>query len=155
VKAGAEMFNRSHVPVEVSVNIMDLMWDKVLVNVGGGALSAIKRLTYDGLYSLPSLEQCSIAAIAEGSSVAHASGVQPSITDPRQTWMKASAGLPRQFETSMLQSLERGSATEVDFIHGSVVCWGERRGVPASVNNTLVACVKGIEFALTGYPGRD
>ena len=54
----------------------------------------------------------------------------------------------------MLQSLQKGSVTEVDFIHGSVVRWGERKGVPTPVNSTLVACVKGIEYALTDYPGK-
>ena len=45
----------------------------------------------------------------------------------------------------MLQSLEKGSVTEIDFINGSVVRWGARCDVPTPVNQTLVACVKGIE----------
>lgn len=49
----------------------------------------------------------------------------------------------------MLQSLEKGSATEIDFINGSVVHWGERLGVPTPVNATLVACIKGIERAMS------
>ena len=44
--------------------------------------------------------------------------------------------------------------TEVDFIHGAVVRWGERAGVPTPVNSTIVACVKGIELAITNYPGK-
>ena len=48
----------------------------------------------------------------------------------------------------MLQSLEKGSVTEIDFINGSVVRWGQRLGVPTPVNATLVACIKGIERAL-------
>jgi 2-dehydropantoate 2-reductase len=51
----------------------------------------------------------------------------------------------------MLQSLEKGQPTEIDYINGAVVRWGERRGVPTPVNSTLVACVKGIERAL-GMP---
>ncbi|NHH78708.1 hypothetical protein DRA46_00761 [Burkholderia gladioli] len=45
----------------------------------------------------------------------------------------------------MLQSLEKGSITEIDFINGAVVRWGQRHGVPTPVNATLVACIKGIE----------
>jgi 2-dehydropantoate 2-reductase len=48
----------------------------------------------------------------------------------------------------MLQSLEKGSRTEIDFINGAVVREGERLGVPTPVNRTLVACVKGIEKGL-------
>ena len=48
----------------------------------------------------------------------------------------------------MLQSLEKGSITEIDFINGAVVRWGQRCGIATPVNATLVACVKGIEAAL-------
>jgi 2-dehydropantoate 2-reductase len=50
----------------------------------------------------------------------------------------------------MLQSLEKGSVTEVDFINGAVVRAGAKTGVPTPVNATLVACVKGIERAGLG-----
>jgi 2-dehydropantoate 2-reductase len=154
VKAVAEAFRRSELPAEVSPNIMSVMWDKLLINVAGGALTAITRLTYGGLYSSPALEQCSLAAISEAMSVARAHGIALSIGDSREAWIKASEGLPPQFKTSMLQSLEKGSVTEVDFIHGAVVRWGERCGIPTPVNSTLVACVKGIELAMTDYPGK-
>ena len=154
VQAIADAFNASGLMTTVSDNILGTMWDKLLINVAGGALTAITRLTYGGLYSLPVLEECALAAIAEAMAVARAGGVQLSITDPRDAWDKASAGLPPEFKTSMLQSLSKGEATEVDFIHGSVVRWGARCGVPTPVNSTLVACVKGIEYAATDYPGK-
>ena len=57
----------------------------------------------------------------------------------------ASAGLPYEFKASMLQSLEKGSVTEVDYINGAVVRQGALCGVPTPVNQTLVAAIKGIE----------
>jgi 2-dehydropantoate 2-reductase len=154
VRAVADAFERSGLACEISPNIVGAMWDKLLINVAGGGLTAISRLTYGGLYALPELEQCALAAIAEAMDVAHAAGVVLSIADPREAWVKASAGLPPEFKTSMLQSVERGQPTEVDFIHGAVVRWGERVGVKTPVNSTIVACVKGIEFARTDYPGK-
>jgi 2-dehydropantoate 2-reductase len=68
--------------------------------------------------------------------------------DPEEAWVKASAGLPAEFKTSMLQSLEKGQPTEVDFINGAVVRGGERCGVQTPVNRALLACVKGIEYGL-------
>ncbi|MGI4792746.1 MAG: ketopantoate reductase family protein [Janthinobacterium lividum] len=154
VRAVAEAFNRSELLAEISPNIMGVMWDKLLVNVAGGALTVITGLTYGGLYSLPALEQCGLAAIIEAMDVARASGVTLQTPDAREAWIKASAGLPPEFKTSMLQSLQSGAVTEVDFIHGSVVRWGERCGVATPVNSTLAACVKGIEYARTDYPGK-
>ena len=65
--------------------------------------------------------------------------------------MMASDGLPADFKTSMLQSLERGLTTEVDFINGAVVRAGRACGVPTPVNETLVACVKGIEHQIAHF----
>jgi len=68
-----------------------------------------------------------------------------STVDPDRAWTLAGEGLSSGFKTSMLQSLEKGSITEIDFINGAVVRWGQRHGVPTPVNATLVACIKGIE----------
>ena len=48
----------------------------------------------------------------------------------------------------MLQSLEKGSVTEIDFINGAVVRGGAKAGVPTPVSQTLVACIKGIERSM-------
>jgi 2-dehydropantoate 2-reductase len=85
--------------------------------------------------------------------VAKAAGVTLSYTDPEGPWTKAAAGLPSDFKTSLLQSLEKGTKTEIDFINGSVVRWGARHGVPTPVNQALVACVKGIEYRMQHVPG--
>lgn len=143
----ADTFNRAGLLTTVSTNIMGTIWDKLLVNVATGALSGITRLTYGDLYAVDEIEAAAVAAVAEAMAVARASGVRLSMADPRDAWVKAAEGLPREFKTSMLQSIEKGAPTEIDFINGSVVRWGERCGVPTPVNRTLVACVKGIERA--------
>jgi 2-dehydropantoate 2-reductase len=127
------------------------MWDKLLINVATGALSAITRLPYGGLYTLPQVKETALAAIAEGVAVAAANGIRLSIKAPVDAWNMAAEGLPAEFKTSMLQSLENGSVTEVDYINGSVVRWGERCAVPTPVNRALVACVKGIELWMKDY----
>lgn len=148
VQAIADAFNRAGLATTVSDNIVGTMWDKLLVNVATGALSGITRLPYGGLYAVPEVKATAVAAVAEAMAVARAGGVGLSFTAPEQAWDKAAEGLPATFKASMLQSLEKGSITEVDFINGSVVRWGQRHGVPTPVNATLVACIKGIEHGL-------
>jgi 2-dehydropantoate 2-reductase len=80
--------------------------------------------------------------------VARAKGVRLSIQRARDAWTMASAGLSRDFKTSMLQSLDKGARTEIDFINGAVVREGQRLGIATPVNRTLVACIKGIERGL-------
>ncbi|MFC6670492.1 ketopantoate reductase family protein [Marinobacterium aestuariivivens] len=145
VQKVASHFNRAGLDTRVSDNIIGTIWDKLLINVATGALAGISGLPYGHLYAVPEIEAAALDAVAEAMTVAQANGIALSIATPRQAWEMASASLPFEFKTSMLQSLERGAKTEIDFINGSVVRWGERCNVPTPVNRTLVACVKGIE----------
>lgn len=148
VNAIADEFNRAGLVTIVTPNIIGTMWDKLLVNVATGALSGITRLPYGELYAVPQLEACALAAVAEAMAVAKAGGVELTLHEPREAWTKAAEGLPVDFKTSMLQSLEKGSITEIEFINGTVVRWGARYDVPTPVNQTLVAAIKGIEHRM-------
>jgi len=144
-----DTFNGAGLRTIASDNILGTMWDKLLVNVATGALTGTTGLTYGQLYGTPELKRTGLAAVAEAMSVAKVAGITLSVTDPEHPWRLAGEGLSDSFKTSMLQSLEKGSITEIDFINGAVVRWGERYGVPTPVNATLVACIKGIERAMT------
>lgn len=150
----ADVFNRAGLLTNISPNIVGMTWDKLLINVATGALSGITKLTYGGLYKVKEIEDCALAAVAEAMAVAEASGVTLSIKTPNEAWFMASDGLPDEFKTSILQSLEKGQKSEVDFINGSVVRWGEKYNVPTPVNRTLMALVKGIEYGMQDYPGK-
>lgn len=144
----AKLFNDAGLTTTVCADIRATMWDKLLVNVATGALSGITGLPYGVLYQVPEVEACAVVAVAEAMAVAKASGIQLTIKEPREAWVKAASGLPYEFKASMLQSLEKGSVTEVDYINGFVVERGSALGIPTPVNSTLVACIKGIERGL-------
>ena len=59
--------------------------------------------------------------------------------------------VPEDFKPSLLQSLEKGLKTEIDFSNGAVVKYGEKYGIPTPVNKTLVAGIKGIEYRMRHY----
>ncbi len=145
LQAVVDEFNKAELLATASTNIYGTMWDKLLVNVATGAVCAITRLPYGWLYKVPEIEETALAAAAEGIAVARANNITLVSEDPKYFWDLAAEGLPAEFKTSMLQSLEKGEITEVDFINGSVVRWGARSGITTPVNRTLVAMVKGIE----------
>jgi len=149
VRAIADAFNGAGLTTTVSDNILGTMWDKLLINVATGAITGVTGLTYGQLYEEPVLKTTALAAIEEAMAVAKAAGIRLSMSRAEEAWTLAAEGLPLTFKTSMLQSLEKGSVTEIDFINGAVVRWGKRLGVPIPVNSTLVACIKGIERAMT------
>lgn len=140
--------NEAGLITTVSDRIVGVMWDKLLVNVATGALSGITRLTYGDLYQVPEIAATAQAAVAEAMAVASALGIALNVDQPHQPWDKAAQGLPPAFKASLLQSLEKGSVTEIDFINGAVCRYGRQCGVPTPVNDTLVAAVKGLERGL-------
>ncbi len=141
----ADTFNSAGLKAEISANILGVVWDKIFVNVATGAVSGISGLPYGELYQSKELEATAIAAVTEAMAVSRAAGIKTSFTDPKAPWDKAGGGLPYEFKASMLQSIEKGSITEIDFVNGAVVRAGKKWGVPTPVNETLVACIKGIE----------
>ena len=141
-------FEAAGLACTASTDILGVMWDKLLVNVATGALSGITGLDYGNLYDLPELAETAQEAVAEAMVVAQAQGIHLQCRSPREVWERAAEGLPFAFKASILQSLEKGSLTEVEYINGAVVRAGAEWNVATPVNATLVACVKGIERAL-------
>ena len=151
IQTVCNVFNDAGLLCEVSDNIKGLIWDKLLINVAAGALCGITRLPYGPLYEEDYIKDVAVAAIQEGIQVAKAAGVVLKSEDPQYPWVAASEGLPGTFKTSILQSLELKRPTEIDFINGSLVEWGKKYGIATPVNQTLVACVKGIEKYILKY----
>lgn len=151
IQTVCNVFNDAGLLCEVSDNIKSLIWDKLLINVAAGALCGITRLPYGPLYEEDYIKDVAVAAIQEGIQVAKAAGVVLKSEDPQYPWVAASEGLPGTFKTSIMQSLELKRPTEIDFINGSIVEWGKKYGIATPVNQTLVACVKGIEKYILKY----
>ena len=144
-QAMARQLQAHGVPCEASANLAGVIWDKLLVNVATGALTALTRMTYGEIYADSDLAQSAFAAVAEAMAVAQAKGIALSIRTPQEAWAMAGANLPDSFRTSMLQTLEMGRRSEIDFINGAVVREGERLGIATPVNRLLVACIHGVE----------
>ena len=144
----ASVFNRAGMATSVSDDIHVTMWEKLFVNVATGAWSVLTGLPYGELSMEPHIANSAIATVAEAMAVARSLGVAIVTTDPEVPWRRAWEGLPYGFKASMLQSVEKGSRTEVDVIHGAVIRGGLEAGIPTPINDTLYAAVKGLERRL-------
>ena len=148
IKQVASVFRSAGMAVDVSTDIVSMMWEKLFVNVSTGAWSALTGLPYGELSVHPEVERMAIATVAEAMAVARGLGIDIVTTDPELPWRRAWEGLPEGFKASMLQSIEKGSQTEVDVMHGAVCRGGRQAGVPTPINDTLLAAVKGLERRL-------
>lgn len=148
IEAIADALTRAGMHTTISDDIAVLMWEKLFVNVATGAWSALTGLPYGELSRHPDVEAMAIATVAEAIEVARGLGIAVTTTDPAVPWRRAWEGLPYGFKASMLQSVDKGSRTEVDVMHGAVCRGGRTAGVPTPINDTLWAAVRGLERRL-------
>lgn len=151
VQALGAAFEEAGMHCIVSDNIMGVIWDKLLINVATGAVCGITHLPYGDMYQEDCLVATAMAAVQEAIDVAHAAGVILTHEDPFDALETARRGLADDFKPSILQSLEKHRPTEIDVINGAVVAQGAKYGIPTPVNETLLACVKGIERYIRAY----
>lgn len=144
----AAVFEGAGMHTVVTADVVAMMWEKLLVNVATGAWSALTGLPYGELSVHADVEPMAVATVAEAMEVARALGIAIETTDPTEPWRRAWTGLPYGFKASMLQSVEKGSRTEVDVMHGAVCRGGRETGVPTPINDTLWAAVRGLERRL-------
>jgi len=66
--------------------------------------------------------------------------------DPHEL-VKKGANAPGKHRASMLQDVLARRQTEVDFMNGAIVQWGEKTGVPTPLNKALWELIKGLEHS--------
>lgn len=140
----AQAFREAGLETELSENVLGLVWDKLMVNVGINALCGITRMQNGDLLKYPELEELLEAAVSEAHSVAIAKWIRLSYADPvghTKDVCRATASN----KCSMLQDILNGKQTEIDMINGAIVREGAAAGVDAPVNRTLTNLIKFIQ----------
>jgi 2-dehydropantoate 2-reductase len=124
--------------------VEDLIWGKLIVNVGINALTAITKLKNGRLPNIEGTHQVMKEAIGEAVRVADALGIQLPYPDPVKRVLEVCAGTADNI-ASMLQDVLAQRATEIRFINGAIVREGLRLGIPTPVNFTLSCLVEAIQ----------
>ena len=120
----------------ISGNVLGLVWDKLLVNVGINALTGITKLYNGQLLDYPEIEELLEKAVSEGFAVAWAKGIRLGFDDPvahTKDLCRATAAN----KSSMLQDILNGRQTEIDRMNGAIVREGKALGIETPVNLAL------------------
>ena len=131
-------------PIQVSDNVIGLIWDKLIVNVGINPLTALTGLRNGELLDYPETESLMDAVVQEAVAVAEAKGIQLGFADSLahcKDVTRATAGNI----SSMLSDVLNKRRTEIDNINGAIVREGEKLGVPTPVNAIITKLIKGKE----------
>ena len=139
----ADLLNQAGISTTISTDILTAAWNKLIVNVGINALTALEDCRNGDLLRRPAALATMKSAVQEATRVALASGI--TITpDP----VAMTIAVCRQTEdniSSMLQDIRHRRRTEVNAINGVIVCMAVALGIAAPVNQALLDGVKAIE----------
>jgi 2-dehydropantoate 2-reductase len=125
-------------------NVSDLIWGKLIINVGINALTAITRLKNGRLPEVPGTRLVLEEAVKEAVAVAAAKSIQLPYPDPLDRVMQVCEATAGNM-ASMLQDVLKEKETEVDAINGAIVREGKALGIPTPVNLTLTSLVHAIQ----------
>jgi len=144
--------------VEVTTNLMGTKWFKLLVNSSRSGMSAALGCTFGETVSNPVSLACSLFIAKECIDVCRAEGIMmvgTDLEDPSQYYWQTPRELAKSMErfkadgqaasglkASMLQDLEKGRPTEIDYINGYVVQRGNAHGIPTPFNSLVVDIVR-------------
>jgi 2-dehydropantoate 2-reductase len=122
-------------------------WTKLIFNASTNPVGALTLLHHGAATRFAATGKLFDDLIAEGEAVARALRIELH-GDPRQMVQKG-ANAPGKHRASMLQDVLAKRPTEVDFMNGAIVRWGDQVGVPTPLNRALWELVKGLEHSWT------
>lgn len=148
VRELADAITRGGLETHALEDARGAQWRKVIFNIGANATAALTGLTHGRLYEYVPMRELALAVMAEGRAVAEAQGIVLEGPSAEEVFEQtAQKGQAYEHKASMLQDVEAGRDTEIDFLNGAIVVFGERYGVEAPLNRALTALVKGMEYA--------
>jgi len=129
---------------EATPSIRAALWAKTLYNCALNPLGALMGVAY-GALAHPQAWAVIEEIVGEACAVCAAEGVALPWPDTtaylehlRTVQLPATAG----HHSSMLQDLQRGRPTEIDFLNGAVASRGAALGIPTPVNATLARLIR-------------
>lgn len=138
-----QMLCNAGIETEVSSNIHDQVWGKLLVNVGINALTALTGFKNGQLLDYPESARLMEKLVFEAAEVARGKGVHLE-EDPIEKVRKAIEAT-KENRSSMGQDFDHRQKTEIDAINGAVVREAQPLGIPVPFNQAVADLVKAIE----------
>jgi 2-dehydropantoate 2-reductase len=120
-------------------------WTKLIFNASTNPTGALTLLHHGAASRFEPTAQLFNDLIAEGEAVAKKLGIELH-GDARQLVHKG-ANAPGKHRASMLQDVLAKRQTEVDFMNGAIVQWGEKMGVATPLNKAMWELIKGLEHS--------
>lgn len=140
-----DAFNAAGIPAVWEERIESALWLKLAINCGINAITALTGIRNAGVATIPDASGLALEAVGEVAMVAKALGIALPESDELGAKVLEVARATGENRSSMGQDVDRGRATEIEFINGALVRAAERIDVNAPVNRTLARLIRTLE----------
>ena len=124
-------------------DVRPVIWDKLLVNVGINAITALTGIENGQLLDLDLTRELSRAAVEEATAVAKARGIKIRKNPIDHVFRVAEATAVNR--SSMGQDVDHHRPTEINAINGFVAREAQQLGIEAPINRALTALIRTME----------
>jgi 2-dehydropantoate 2-reductase len=139
----AEVLTKCGLPTDHTRQIVSKVWRKTVMNASMNPVCAVTGLTMSRAMTDPIVYQIVDALVKECLTVARANEISLGWDYfPQAMEYMRNAG---NHKPSMLMDIEAGRRTEIDFMNGKFVEYGQQAGIETPYNRTMWALVKGLE----------
>jgi 2-dehydropantoate 2-reductase len=139
----AKFLTEAGIKTEAVDDIQNVIWNKLLVNVGINAITALTGIKNGQLLDLSATRDISRAAVEEAMELARAQGVMIREDSVGHVFEIAKATSPNR--SSMGQDVDNKRLTEIEAINGFVVREASKIGLKVPVNKTLTALIETLQ----------
>ncbi|GAC1341580.1 MAG: 2-dehydropantoate 2-reductase [Acetobacteraceae bacterium] len=137
-EALADLLRAGGLTMEVTDRIRDMIWSKLLLNLGSGPLAVLTGSAPGRFYTEDPCCEATRGILAEGTAIAEALGCRVSPDADGQI----RNGRKSQHKPSILQDLERGRPMEIDALYTVPLDLARMRGVPTPLLDLLVGMTR-------------
>jgi len=141
----AEACTRAGMPTKAVADARGPQWRKVIFNAATNPIGALTGLTHGRVCENPALRALVSGLVDEGKAVAAAQGIELDADPEALIDHAAKPEVAYDHKASMLQDVEARRPTEIDFLNGGIVRFGEENMVETPLNRAIWALVKGLE----------
>lgn len=146
VAAVAAMLMAAGWPAHTLADMTPAVWGKLLINCAMNPVAALAGVVNGEVGARRTLRAMAQAIAEEGEAVARAAGVALPYASAAEAVMEASRRMAAN-RCSMLQDIEAGRPTEIEYLNGAVIRIAEAHGVAVPTNRAVAALIRQVSGA--------
>jgi 2-dehydropantoate 2-reductase len=141
----ADACTRAGMPAKAVEDARGPQWRKVIFNASTNPIGALTGLTHGRVCEDPALRSLVSALVDEGKAVAAAQRIELDADPEELIDHAARPDVAYDHKASMLQDVEAHRQTEIDYLNGGIVRFGDEHGVATPHNRAIWALVRGLQ----------